>query len=349
MKVLVSFQPSKEMNLFEGVGLRKTIKGSLEMNNIAYTTNALDVYDVAHFVSPDEEDTVRYAKELNVPIIISALYCEDDPDASYLSYKNKDGEKIISLTPKALKFLNKGDLILVPSEMCRSFLMKEGVSTPIKISIPGVNLARFDFSRDDEKDIFYRYFREDRTKKIVLAIGDYENMDGLNAFINAAKKCPNAIFYYMGFSGSPNKVNRKVKRILKKGSKNIRFTSILPNDVYRSLLLNASILLIPGYKPVGVGTVLEAMAAKCQIIARRPTIFPEIISDGETAHIAEFSETLVALVRDFLENKIKPTTHEAYNFVSRYDLTTYGKELENIYQENIDKKKGEMIRDYDRH
>lgn len=341
MKVLVSFQPSKKKNLFEGVGLRKTIKGSLEMNNIEYTTNMLDTsFNVVHLVSPDEDDTTRYANELNAPIIISALYCEDDPDASYLDYKNKDGEKKTSLTTKAQKFLSKGDLILVPSERCKTFLINEGIKTPIEISVPGVNLARFDFSREDEKEIFYRYFREDPNKKIVLAVGDYESMDGLNAFVNAAKKCPEASFYYMGFEENINRINKKAKAVIKKGPKNVKFTGILPNDVYRSLLLNASVLLLPGYKPVGVITVLEAMAAKCQIIARRQTVFPEVVKEGDCAHIAEFSETLVSLIRDYLENKIKPTIVGAYNFVSQHSLLTYGKELENIYDREIKKKRG---------
>lgn len=313
------------------------------MANVEYTTNVLDLFDVMHLMSPEEEDKIKYAQENNhIPIIISALYCEDDPVASYLEYKNNDGKKITNLTLKAQRFLSKGDLILVPSEQCKDFLINQGITKRVEVSIPGVNLARFDFLRDDEKEIFFRYFREDPQKKIVLAIADYKNMDGINAFISAAKKSPGASFYYMGYEDNLTKVDRKVRSIIKKCPKNVKFQSILPNDVYRSLLLNADVVLLPGYKPVGVVTVLEAMAAKCQIIARKQTIFPEIVQDGINAHVAEFSETLSSLVRDHLENKIKPTIVEAYNFVSQYSLTSYGKELEKIYEREIKLKKEAM-------
>ncbi len=346
MRVLVSFQPSIKKDHFEGTRLRKTIKGSLEMANVEHTTNVLDMYDIIHLMSPEEEDKVKYANDLHVPIVISALYCEDDPIASYLDYKNNDGKKETNLTPKALRFLNKADIVLVPSEQGKTLLLNQGVSTKVEVSIPGVNLSRFDFSREDEKEIFYRYFREDPSKKIVLAIGDYESMDGLNAFLNAAKKCPNAMFYYFGYEGFMSNLNRKTKAIIRKGPKNVKFTGILPNDVYRSMLLNADVVLLPGYKPVGVTTVLEAMAAKCQLIVRKDTVFPEIIKDGYNAHVAEFSETLSSLVRDYLENKIKPTIVDAYNFVSQYDLKNYGLELLKIYQKEINLKKGD-IKNYD--
>ena len=52
MKVLVSFNPGKKIDNFEGVRLRKCIKGALEIASIPYTTYIGDEYDVAHFISP---------------------------------------------------------------------------------------------------------------------------------------------------------------------------------------------------------------------------------------------------------------------------------------------------------
>ena len=71
-------------------------------------------------------------------------------------------------------------------------------------------------SRDDEKDLFYRYFGEQRDKKLVVAMGEYtNNMDGINAFINAAIKCPEAIFYYIGCEDTAFKFGMKLKRMIK--------------------------------------------------------------------------------------------------------------------------------------
>ena len=339
MKVLVSFEPKAKFDNFEGTRLRKTIKGSLEVKNIPYTSNILDDYDVAHFMSPEDENKINEAKEKNVPVIVSALYCEDDPAASFLDFKNKDGEKKISIKSKALRVLNKADLVLVPTEASRDLLLNNGVTSDIQVCLPGVNLSRFDFKRDDEKEIFYRYFSEETNKKLVLALGEYSgNMDGINALIAAAKKNPNVIFYYVG-SDDGVKKSWKLKRMIKKAPKNIRFKGIMPDDIYRSALMNATLFLFTGYKPLGVISIEDAMAAKCQIIIRKQAIYPEILEDGVTAYIAEFSETITSLIKDCLEGKIQPTVDNAYKHVSKQNLETFGDQLMWFYKQQIERKK----------
>ncbi len=338
MKILVSFEPKDSLDNFEGSRLRKTIKGSLEMQNIEYTSNLLDDYDVAHFMSIEDEKKIDVAKEKDVPVIVSALYCEDDPAASFLTFKNRDGEKMISLKAKALKVLNKADLVLVPTDTARTLLLDNGVTSDIQVCLPGLNLARFDLKRDDEKEIFYRYFGEDKNKKIVLALGEYtDNMDGINALINAANKCPNTAFYFIG-SDEKVKNTWKMKRVIKKAPKNLKFKGILPDDVYRSALMNSTLFVYTGYSPVGLISIFDAMGAKTQIIIRKQILYPEIFKDGEVAYIAEYSETITSLIKDWLDNKIQPTVENAHRNVSQYDLKYFGERLVWFYKQQIQQK-----------
>lgn len=341
MKALVYFQPKKANNIFEGARLRKSIKGALEMVDVEHTSNLLDTFNIIHLISPNDEKIVDDAKEYHCPVVASALYAEDDPEASYIDETINDRGKVSTLKPKALKFLNKVDLVLVPSEANVEFLKNSGVTTPIKVLKPGLNMSRFDFSRNDEKEIFFRYFREDKNKKLVFAVGEYDaNMAGINSFINAAKKCPNHLFYYFGQMRKSTELNLKFKRFIKTTPKNVHFISDVPDDVYRSALLNASVFMIPGYRNAGVISVYEAMAAKCQIIARKSAVFKGIIDEGVTAQVGEFSETLSSLVKDCLENKVKPTTTKAYEVVSQMTLTKFGNELKTIYMDLISNMKG---------
>ena len=55
MKICVYFQPTIENDNFEGMRLRKNIKGALELHNIPYAKNLLDTYDIVHFMSLDDE------------------------------------------------------------------------------------------------------------------------------------------------------------------------------------------------------------------------------------------------------------------------------------------------------
>ena len=177
MRALIYFQPGNKYDNYEGTRMRKTIKGALEVMDMQYTSNIYDEYDVAHFISPDDESKMNLVLERGVPCVVSALFGEDDPTVSFLKYRrDKDGKRITTLRNRSLRMLNKATLVLVPSESAKRYLIENKVETPIEVCPPGVNLARFNFSRDDEKELFYRYFREDKNKKIVLAVGEYDNL-----------------------------------------------------------------------------------------------------------------------------------------------------------------------------
>ena len=338
MKVLVYFQPSSKHDNYEGARMRKTIKGALEVIGATYTTNLYDDYDVAHFMSPDDENKLNIALERNVPIIVSALFGEDDPTTRFLNHKNKDGKRTVTLKPKALKMLNKANLILVPCESAKEFLIANGVNKPIETIIPGVNLARFNFSREDEKELFYRYFREDKNKKIVLAMGEYtNNMDGISSLINAAKKREDVEFYYIGCETFAANYGN-CKRVIRSAPKNVYFKTILPDDIYRSMLLNADVFMLPGYSLSGIISVQEAMAANCQLIVRESAVYSELLENEKTAYIADNSETLTSLCLDYLDSKIKPTTEEAYNKISSYNLENFGHKLCELYNSLVTNK-----------
>ena len=341
MKVLVSFQPNKKASDFEGVRLRKTIKGALEMVGVDYTTSIVDRHDIVHLISPEDENKLNDAKENDIPVVVSALYCENDPLASYLEHKTKDNERLTELTAKAQRFLNKADLVLVPSETAREFLVDKGVTADISVALPGINMSRFDFSRDDEKAIFYRYFREDPKRKLIVGIGEYDGtMEGISSFVGAAKAIPDALFYYIGRETIPGIYNSlKMKRLFMSAPKNLKFINVVPDDIYRSAMLNATLFVIPGYKTTGVISLMDAMAAKCQIIARKQAVYPDILVDGKTAYLGQFSETITSLIKDYLDGKLKPTTEEAYKYVSKYNLRATGEQLRWFYLEQINIKK----------
>ena len=315
--------------------MRKIIKGALEMVETKHTSNILDDYDVAHFMSPEDENKMNIVLERKIPVVISALFGEDDPTTRFLNYKSKDGNRTTTLKARVLKMMNKANLVLVPTESAKEFLVTNGVTTTIEVCIPGVNLSRFDFSREDEKELFYRYFREEKSKKLVLALGEYSNnMEGVHAFINAAEKKPDVNFYYIGCETFAANYGR-AKKIIKNSPKNVHFVNIVPDDIYRSMLLNADVFMLPGYHLSGIVSIEEAMAAKCQLIVRQPAVLSEFLKNEKTAYVAEYSETLTSLCVDYLDGTIKPTTEEAYRLISAHNLQNFGHRLLDIYNKQI--------------
>lgn len=333
MKVLVWF-PSQEHSNFEGVRLRKSIKGALELNGVTYTTNPIDYYDVAHFLSVKDEGKINECIENNIPVVISALGCEGDPLANYLELKiDKKGNRTFVLQPKALRVLNKATLIITPTQEAKKFLIDNGVNPEIEVLSPGVNLSRFDFSRMDEKEIFYRYYGEDRNKKLVVAVGGYTKNSSISTFIKAAKKCPNVNFYY--FSNTTKHIPLLIRKDIKFAPKNVKFKQIPTDDVYRSALINAILFMYPGYSITGTNTLLEAMAARCQIVIREQPFLNELLTDGESAYICKYSETIASVVKDCLEGKIKDLSQQAYQISTNHSLDMVGQKLKHFYQEAI--------------
>ena len=339
MKVLVHFEGIKT-GQSEGARMRKTIKGALELNEIKYTTTMLDTFDIAHFMSPEDVIKIHFAMEQRIPVVVSCLYTEDDDEARFLDCKLKlDGSRKIFIKPKALKMLNAANVVLVPTEESKNRLINYGVTSDIKVVYPGVNLARFDFSRDDEKEIFYRYFREDKSKKLVVALGSGMPMkEGIGTFIKCAKANPNVLFYCLA-PCKEEKIKKYFRKAMKSAPKNAKFKGLLVDDVRRSALLNAEVVLLPSYIPSGVISICEAMAAKCQIVARENTAPSDLLINGKNAYLGKFSETLVSLVTDYLNNQLQPTIENAYAEISKHNLESFGRDLLSIYNEQISLKK----------
>ena len=340
MRVLIYFKPKEKFDNFEGARMRKTLKGALEISNIDYTSKDMDFYDIAHFISPIDESRINTCIENNIPVVMSALYSESDIEASFLEYVTKKDKRSVVLTQKALRVLNKVNLVLVPSEQAKQFLIESGVEKPIKVLSTGVNLSRFNYLREDETDVFYRYYREDKNKKLIISIGSYDNLDGVSAFIKTAKLNPTCIFYY--FAQHNAKISLKYKIVTRKAPKNCHFVNIPNDDIYRSALVNSSIFMYNGYDCAGIVSILEAMAAKTEIVIRNQPLFSDILVNEKTCHIGQYSETLTAIACDCLGDKIYPTKEEAFKYALSQGLDIIGEQLKDIYEKVL---KGEI--DYD--
>lgn len=334
MKVLVHFKVKEKYDNFEGTRLRKSFKGALEVTNIDYAVDKSETYDIAQFMSVEDESLINQCNDNNIPVVIAALYCESDPSASFLEYNKR--KRQIQLSAKALRVLNKANLIIVPTNKSKQFLIDSGVTSDIKVVLPAINITRFNQSRDDEKIIFYRYFQEDQRKKPIICFGSPDNIDGVNAFIKNAKKYPNEIFYY--FFQENSKLYWKMKRLIKKKRNNLHFVVIPSDDILRSALLNASVVMYAGYDAVGIVSILEAMASKSQLIIRRQNLFDDLLLDGVNCHFGQYSETISSILKDYLAGVLLPTYDKAFEFVLTRGLDVLGEELKTIYQELLNKR-----------
>ena len=214
MKICVYFQPKDKYDNFEGMRLRKSIKGALELVDVPYSRNIIDSYDIIHFVSPDDEVKINDAKEEGIPTVFSAGMSETDIATRLFELKND----VHVITPRALRTLNKVDLVLVSDETSKQLLIDSGVKTRVEVVPLGVNTARFEMTSQLESDIFFNYYQLSKDTKFVVSVGSYEDRDKFKALCEIARFCPNYHFYYFGRCKSKRKPPK-----IKNAPRNIKF------------------------------------------------------------------------------------------------------------------------------
>jgi 1,2-diacylglycerol-3-alpha-glucose alpha-1,2-glucosyltransferase len=327
MRVLIYFEQNKRnKNLYEGARVRKSLKGACELNKLSYTSDPHEPYDIAHFVSVKDEEVINAALIRKIPVVISALMCENDPDAAML---NQKGE-VPTIKPRALRILNRVTLILVPTEAGRAILKHSGVETPIRVLSEGVNLARFDRTKTLETQIFPRYFRLEKGRKLVISTGEYKENAGLADLVAIARKRPDTEFFFFGRKPKIF-MSRKVHKVLVGAPKNCHFQDLVEDDVYRSALMNADAYLIPGYAKAGTVTILDAMAARCQIIAREDAVYNDMFINKKDAYVCKTSMELEKKLGAWLDGNLESTVDSAFANAKSVDLKKIGSVLKDIY------------------
>lgn len=338
MKVFVHFQPKYTKDVYEGMRLRKNIKGALELNNVEIAKNSLDNYDLAHFISVDDETKINDVLEQDIPVVFSAMMCESDPVAK-VTETTLNGETV--LRNKALRILNKVNLVIVPNNTSRNFLKEQGVKTKITVLSPGVNISRFQKDESIESDIFYRYFRLQKDVKTIIAFGQYDNKEEIRNFVQIAKLSPDYKFLYFGQAKHLGLLDSKIRRLIKKSPQNALFNPIVPEDVYRSVMINADIFLIVNRHKFNAITMLDAIAAKCQIIGLGPIKYDTKVIEKDYAYISNTLPLVASDINKFIDKEIPSNVNKAYSIAKNESLTEVGVKLVKLYEQILDSKKKE--------
>ena len=328
MRVLIYFQPqSRDTHNFEGMRVVKNLYEAARLAGIEFTTDPLEQYDVAHFVSTKAYKFIKNAELRHVPIIISALMSESDPDARLL---HRRGDKL-EISPRDLAILQTSTLVIVPTDSGKTILTHLGVTTPIEVLSEGVIKGRFNHEHILEKGIFARYFGYNPSRPLIIANGRYSTESGLPDYIQIARKFPNIDFYYFG--PQPNLWSFWFfKKEYRNAPSNVYLKKTVHEDVYRSALLNAKAFILPGYYQAGTVSVLDPMMSRCQIIARKDAIYPELIVDKQTGYLATSNYEIEKTLIKFVGGTLPPTTEAAYQKALSLDLEKIAPRLKDIYE-----------------
>ncbi len=329
MKICVYFKPRIQRDNFEGTRLRKSLKGALEANSISYTSALIDDYEIIHFLSLNDEAKINDAIERGKKVIFNALYCEGDISTRCTYIEN---DKCHLLT-KAKHILNKVHVVMAPNDDAKDFLIKEGITTKIVAIPPSVSIYRFENKTKNTAgdELFFNYFQIDRSIKYIATIGDYSSLATVEFLSKIASLCPKYLFLFFG-QMKRNEPASYLYNLRKKIPSNLKLAPIMSDEIYSSLLRNASLYFTFDNLKFCILSLFDASICKTQIVSIEPLSHNKIQLKELGAIVANDENDLSVKIDDFMNGKLPSNIPLAYNYVCNRSLLQFGSELKSLYE-----------------
>lgn len=329
MRTLIHYSPKKKTDSFEGTRLRKNLKGAMELSGINWLDSFFGSPDICHLIYPDEA-SCKEAVDEEVPLVVSALYSEDDKIAAFL----KINAKTPTFLSKAGKIIDKADLVLVPSELEKAMVLSEYPDKWVEVLSPGVNEIRYLVDDEDEQtaNLFYRYVRLPSGSPYFIGVGNSKDETKMESLKLLASKNPSCRFYYI--CGDQGEDRKRLNKLSRKYPGNLTLLPLLGDDIYRSAISKAKAYLEFGDGRFSATTILEAMASQTPIIA---------VNGLDGRSFLYNSKAFAQLNKDWNMSQIEPKALEkaiieGRKFARANTIEKIGTKLKELYQEVLDKK-----------
>lgn len=315
-----------------GSGIGAAIKNqrkALDLNDIEYTNNLNDEFDILHTnsIGLNSLRVARKMKKMGKKIVMHAHTTADDFRNSY-RFSN-------FIAPPLRRYLNfyynHADLILCPSEYTKGVLEKAGVKAPIIPISNGIDTERFRFSKKKRRE-----FRKEFELEVItpLSVGHVFRRKGISTFIRLAERLPNK-FIWLG-TRYKRMEDPSVTKLIKNAPSNFVLINFIKDVV--SAYSGSDIFLFPSYCENQGIVLLEASSCRMPIIVRDLPVYREWFEDGvnclKARNEEEFKEKLKILIGD--EKLRDKLGKNAYSMSREHSLQKVGKKLRGIYSELLE-------------
>ena len=314
-------------------GLGKAIehqRRALEDNNIEYTTNLKDDYDILHinFYGPKSYLYAKKMRKKGKKIVYHAHSTEEDFRNSF-----KLSNVVAPLFKKWLcKCYRLGDQIITPTEYSKRLLENYNLGRPIKAISNGVDTYKFERS-EEKKKIFRDTYGYSATDKVIVGIGLYIERKGILDFVELAKRLPEYKFIWFGYSplwASPKKIKKAVNTKLD----NLLFAGYVEQSMIANALSGADLYIFPTLEETEGIPIIEALTSKIPTLIRDIPVFEEY-KDNIHVYKAKDVNDFEVKIKEILEGKLPNITEEGYKLAKSKDVKIVGKELINTYEETL--------------
>lgn len=330
MKVLLYTEGYKTISKS---GLGKAIKHqmkALEDNNIEYTTNLKDDFDVLHinFYGPKSYLFAKKMRKKGKKIVYHAHSTEEDFRNSFLC-----SNLVAPLFKKWLCACYRlGDQIITPTEYSKRLLENYNLNRPIKAISNGVDTEFFECDEKAGKS-FRRKYGYKAKDKVIVGIGLYIERKGILDFVELAKRLPEYKFIWFGYSplwASP----RKIKKAVTTKLDNLTFAGYVESSVIKSALSGADLYIFPTLEETEGIPIIEALTSKIPTLIRDIPVFEEY-EDKKTVYKAKNIDEFEEKIKLILNNELPDLSESGYKLAKKKDTKIVGKELIKTYKETL--------------
>lgn len=298
---------------------------SLELNNIEYTSDLKDDFDILHLniLGLKSFYLARKMRRAGKKVIIHAHTTADDFRNSF-----RFSNIIAPYFGRCLtSYYNQADLVLCPSNYTKNVLERYGVKSPIKWISNGVDTDKFVFSEEKR-----RGFREEHNLEgvIPLCVGHLFIRKGVGTFMKAASNHKQR-FIWVG-RRYKNLESRRIEELVRNKPDNMLLINYIENilDAY----CGTDLFFFPSRCENQGIVLLEAAACGRPILCRNLSAYDGFMVDGVNCLKAgsdrEMMEKLDVLLDDGkLRDKL---SKNALKMSEKHSLRNVGAELKKIYE-----------------
>ena len=328
MKVLLYTENEK---MIRKSGLGKAIKhqmNALKENNVEYTTNKKDNYDIVHinFYGPKSYLLAKKAKKQGKKVVYHAHSTEEDFRNSFIL-----SNQIAPLFKKwIIKCYTLGDHILTPTPYSKKLLLNYGITIPITDISNGINVKFFEHNDKLAKE-FREKFNFTKDDKIIMGVGLYIERKGILDFVELAKRMPEYKFIWFGHSPltfSPRKIRKAVNTKLD----NLTFAGYVEPEVLRGAYSGCDLYLFPTLEETEGIPIMEACAAKIPALIRDIPVFDGWLEDKVNVYKAKNLDDFEDKIKKIINKELPNLTEEGYKLALNRDIKLVGKKLIDIYK-----------------
>ena len=336
MKVLLYTEGEK---LFSKSGLGKAIKHqmrALDYENVEYTTNVKDDYDIVHinWYGLKSVHLAKKAHKLGKKVVYHAHSTEEDFKNGFIFSK-----QIAPLFKKwIIKCYSLGDVIITPTPYSKRLLEGYGIKKKIYALSNGIELDKFKRNEELRKSFRERY-QVKENEKVIIGVGLYIERKGIVDFVELARRLPEYRFIWFGYSPL-SAATKEVRDAVNTKLDNLFFAGYVEQKYIVEAMNGCDLYLFPTFEETEGIPIIEACACKTPALIRNIPVFEGWLEDGVNVYKAKNIDEFEEKIKKILNKELPDLGEEAYKVALDRDIRKVGKELHDIYKKlltSIDK------------